>query len=665
MINNELVRIFKEKNSILKQYHNGDDCLIFPNIPDSKKLASRSTFRISSDEEYLLMRDTSFWSDCNQGLIMTDVGITCIPDNDDPNTIAYCPWECVTHVKYQDLCLYFYDGTDEPYRFNMYYFIKTSDEKVQAYVGRKLASLFSDMASLVETKQQKADAVVKEVDSLLDNNKVDKAIKLIKRQIEENVEEYMSYWHYRLSYILYFEKEDDKGALDVCSKGLNYCEEGSVISVNLCNLRRIIERKYALEDSEEALLHTVNVRNDDFYVAVNATDANNFDDVILKDVAAEDFREIDKLFGLSFLHLPYKQRKVLLPVDRYTCINQKNICVIHVDNLPDDLDFPIGHPLVNHLYIGHPLVANKYIPIEKYQLELVEDKVREFCQIAQCLGATEISIECLSNSSGNTFSQNSHTVSGRYESLNEISAHGGITLSNRLIEELSRSINLHQKFSPRNAPYLPEGMIWYKNEPSWQRLYQQRIKGGLCTHEERIETRKSQVIENREMLEIKGELETLFSSMNLEFTKNEEEIFEQQENAVLSIKIEFAPLTDLSPNGRTSDCIQNNLNMSIQEKQYEEEVLAFLEDGLIEVRERRALERLRERLGLTKEQAMKIEMKLLSTMTDEEKEYLDEYKAILEDGEISSRERKMLERYRVRLGISSERAVEIESMYIQ
>ena len=51
-------------------------------------------------------------------------------------------------------------------------------------------------------------------------------------------------------------------------------------------------------------------------------------------------------------------------------------------------------------------------------------------------------------------------------------------------------------------------------------------------------------------------------------------------------------------------------------------------------------------------------------LLDNEQEYLDEYKLCLEeDGKISSKERRLLDRLREKLGISISRAIEIERNY--
>lgn len=86
-------------------------------------------------------------------------------------------------------------------------------------------------------------------------------------------------------------------------------------------------------------------------------------------------------------------------------------------------------------------------------------------------------------------------------------------------------------------------------------------------------------------------------------------------------------------------------------------------DGKITDRERRLLDRLRKSLGISETRAKELEVQLAQpSLTDDEKEYADELKACMEDGSISDRERRLLNKLRVSLGISEKRAKEIEAM---
>ncbi len=101
------------------------------------------------------------------------------------------------------------------------------------------------------------------------------------------------------------------------------------------------------------------------------------------------------------------------------------------------------------------------------------------------------------------------------------------------------------------------------------------------------------------------------------------------------------------------------------ELEYAEEIQACLADGgEISGRERRILDRLRKTLGISEKRAQEIEAHSLPTQFSEnEEEYAEEISACLEeDGIISDRERRILDKLRKSLNISSERAKEIESM---
>lgn len=98
------------------------------------------------------------------------------------------------------------------------------------------------------------------------------------------------------------------------------------------------------------------------------------------------------------------------------------------------------------------------------------------------------------------------------------------------------------------------------------------------------------------------------------------------------------------------------------EQTYLEELKACMEDGIISDRERRLMDKLRTKLGISEERAKELEKTLLGNNSDAEKEYLETYKECLsEDGEISPKERRLLDKLREKLGISEARAKAIES----
>lgn len=532
-----------------------------------------------------------------------------------------------------------------------------------------------------EDDQKELDKELEEIQNEMDTEVWDRYINLYNKEsdwkkkiffmqkvIEEANEDSwpVGFAYYNISYC-YFRLHDFKKALEFNAKGIECegVEYGSVLHGNLCHLRASI-LLLMYENGFENLEISPIIRRNLLLAAIYADDeeilpGQNDDKVTTRKDAQNDFYYIDDKYTEHFLELPFKDRKALLIVDKFSNLDQDHFATLHINSDLSALSFPTGHPKVNEMYVAHPLTTNRYMPIEDYQLELIEDRVREFCELAQGLGATEINIECLnSNSNDSNRSGNSNMSGGASRNGNNIHGSGHKEYSRRLIEEISRSISLHQTFQPHKAPSLPSNLLWYSGEPSWQRLYRQRMEGGLLTHEERIETKKSQVVDNREMKEIKAELQTLFANMDVAFDKTEESKFEQQENAVLAISVKFAPLSQLTGEAPTTSQAPM---LTSNEQKYIDEVKECLEDGEITKTGRRLLNMQRERLGISEARAAELEASFSTPqLTDEEKEYLETYHDATDDGQISEKERRMLNRLRDMLGITEERANEIEKL---
>lgn len=103
------------------------------------------------------------------------------------------------------------------------------------------------------------------------------------------------------------------------------------------------------------------------------------------------------------------------------------------------------------------------------------------------------------------------------------------------------------------------------------------------------------------------------------------------------------------------------------EAEYLEELKVCYEDGVITDKERRLLDRLRKSLGISEDRAAELEaMCNPKALTAEEQEYADEVKACLEDdGVITVKERRLLDRLAKSLNISLDRAAEIEKIMKQ
>ena len=644
----------------------------YPWIPDDKKAKVRSVFGIDRSEVILIIRNHApFWRSLSSGFILTDVGFYYI--SEDQETQFKVEWADIKEVQYQEQVLYFYgyEGGTAEMPVGLIVNIFDCSESVFNKSGINLANMFTKMAQCIAPPVNPAEEADENLFELINAGKTDEAIVFAKKCITDFPDE-AGYFSLQLSK-LYYGNGDYHQTIDAATRGIQNVEYGSELFAEL-ELRRYLACAQ-LGDIVEA-------RKSSLMVARFANEDWKYDNgVSVQEDSKNDFYGFDEEYVSSFMTLPYKERKVLLIVEKYDDLSQKRVAVLSDKCDFSHFSFPIGHPIANQVYIGHPLIPNKYIPFEDYQLEFVEDKVREFCEFVQDLGATEITIECLNSSSNEKNTSGGRTISGEVSGMvRSVAGNVETNYSHHLIDELSKSISLHQTFQPYRKPVLHPNMIWYQNEPSWQRLYNQRMNGGLSTHEERIETKKSQVIDGKELIDVMAEIKGIFASLNVKFDKNEESKFEQQENAILSINVKFAPLNQLTeqpsnvestnsnsfspsslPSGIMATPVQND-----NEMEYVEEVKQCITNGSISQSERRLLDKLRDKLGLSSIRAKELEDALMQRqLTPEEREYVEEFRAVSDNGKVNERERRLLDKLRRVLCISEERAKALESEEIK
>ncbi len=100
---------------------------------------------------------------------------------------------------------------------------------------------------------------------------------------------------------------------------------------------------------------------------------------------------------------------------------------------------------------------------------------------------------------------------------------------------------------------------------------------------------------------------------------------------------------------------------SDNEREYLNIVKELLEDDAeITPRERKMLDRIRQSLGISEERATELEDSLTPQLTEDEQEYVEMYQEYAEKGEITEKERRRLDKFAAALGISEERMKEIE-----
>lgn len=469
----------------------------------------------------------------------------------------------------------------------------------------------------------------------------------------------------------------------------------------------------------------------------------------------EEYREKQKenyqQFLTHFKEQPLKDRNIVTIAKTNQLFKSDHLTLLNIDNLPT-VNFPMSHPKINHTYIAHPYKTDSYLPIENYDYELLNDRLNEFFYFLQCLGATSISYEVMEdessesanrnyyknnqansndNRSGQSYSNtDSGSVKGSYlfvkgevggSSSNSHSSDNHQNNRYATDEEQESVMNSSlrnflkmgrtQTFNPIRKPYVPQDLIWYPNEFTWQRIAQQRLSGNMLSHSEMLSSSQSQTLNSSEIATINEELDNLFEtvsnnsshfdisgSLNVKLFNISGSYSNDQSNSsnnsesqsrknssnyrseskakknrdyALRINVEFKPMNEFPEEPVTIEVTpQQFLEPTAQvattddEARYLEEVRFMLEDdGQIDERERTILERFRTRYNITPERAKELEAQAITSaqLTPAEQEYLEEYKNSLQNGEISERERRLLNRLATALGIDEARVAVLEA----
>ncbi len=426
------------------------------------------------------------------------------------------------------------------------------------------------------------------------------------------------------------------------------------------------------EDAITGYNHSTDRLLDTFGSYLNAqetfADLLNDEEETIRKYAARKIREAE---NSKFIDIPYVKRQfIFVTKDSLESIagctdNEDNIrYVFTIGAIPKGLSFPVGHPQQNTLYVANPVIKGNYIPFKDAEDKLFHDKVNDFIRLSQCLGATEISFHSIKGQSISQGFQSSANYGGNVSVKgNSVSGEYGVKQHGDSSYNSSKEVELTRRYDPIRKPYCPDDVEWLELDPEWKKFVRQRLEGNVLEASMRISSTESICSNTNTLRNVKAAFENMMVKVDANYDSEEDNTFSSTESTEWQITVHFRSIRDffedestLTTNG-TSDVV-----LTPAEEKYKEEVIFMLEDGDIDDAARRMLERKRVKLGISEERAVLIESQLKPSLTDEEKEYIETFKEICIDGEISPRIRKMLDREADSLGISKDRASQLENM---
>jgi len=133
-------------------------------------------------------------------------------------------------------------------------------------------------------------------------------------------------------------------------------------------------------------------------------------------------------------------------------------------------DLSPGHPRDRVLYAAHPAVSTSYIPIADFHRFTFEHKFSEILSILMHLGAKKVHVE--------------HVCGWGHDFASKLSvgipqAKINVGVSANKKSETSRRILYEAELEGSKSPELPDSLVWYKHEPTWQKVSEGRLRFGL------------------------------------------------------------------------------------------------------------------------------------------------------------------------------------------
>ena len=655
------------------------------NISDTAKASIRDNFNLDIDEQILFFNDTSFWGNKNQGIVITNKKLAWIPNNDEGDVYSFA-FNDIERVEYREMHIYLWGyGIDEdnvPLPLDHFFSFNGETSAVKAD-AQKIAAVLNKMVTVAGHEEETTP--LEEIESYLDNNEADKAIQGINEMLSStdftDDDETKSIYYYYLG-LAYAQKMTEQLDVDIAAGSEQISEEvhrydGAMNSAFREALVLCTDDEFRCKIYYLNALYCLN-QFQGRQMALAAMESPDFE---IKQEAKDIYMKITKDLvedPAFFSKIPYNIRKFIFVLGTEKqlpgCYDKDgNIqFVFTLNDLPTSIQFPVGHPQANTLYIGHPFKPATYLPFENATEQLFMERVHELCYLGQCLGANEIRIKRLRGADTASSEAKQLEASGEVN-VKAVSVGGsfGRNTTNQNSYTSKDGMEMVQTYLPTKQPYCPDDLVWLDSEASWQALAKQRLNGNILSYSLHLSSSESVNMTSSKVLSVKASFEYLIAKVNVSYDTKTDKTFSKTEEIEWEIDMKFKALQDFDDNN--SDCqttaqiVQaQSIELSELELAYKEEIEFCLEDNSeIDAHSRKFLERKRQKLGLSESRAQEIEDIVKASMvsyTDEEKEYMEILDDIIEDGTIPDNVRRLLERERKSLGISEERAKELEEI---
>ena len=156
---------------------------------------------------------------------------------------------------------------------------------------------------------------------------------------------------------------------------------------------------------------------------------------------------------------------------------QSLVETIPFSSLPEEFEFPPGHPLPESIYRVHPLKTKnkRYIPLESFYSLLFDERESELIRLLTDLGANKIVIQEITNETNDQGANLNIQLGGIG------GGEGNLMREGKQLGTKARTIKLRGKHWTPNLNFEPEKYSWLPFEPKWEGLVHARIHGGTLS----------------------------------------------------------------------------------------------------------------------------------------------------------------------------------------
>ena len=189
------------------------------------------------------------------------------------------------------------------------------------------------------------------------------------------------------------------------------------------------------------------------------------------------------------------------------------------------LTFQPGPPQNGCTYVQHPFRKNVYYEINSYHDSVRERKQNELLRILEALGAYSARVEVRheQQESANVGQESSLSASGSYKVVKG-SASYSASGERQSSTSSSQSATKDWTFNPPEKPYLPDDLVFYPTEETWQLLANSALRGGLKRAVVDLEYKSEYGITEKYLLGISASVKSLVPSFEMDlkqgFTSN-------------------------------------------------------------------------------------------------------------------------------------------------